>query len=299
MTSESMKRFWEQTRSELAEVPLDVSVEPVEPDGLLFEYQVKSVINYRVIMSSFGGKRIRAWFTVPAGEPPPGGWPAVMVVPGYGGVLALPLHLVQYGYATLALYPRGQGESKHEWELEYGTRLTYNLTDKNHYYYRGAYMDCLRGIDFLSGRSEIDKNRIGGWGGSQGGGLTLATAALDPRLRVAAAAVPWFCNLAVAAEITTFPYSELHDYLAEHPEQRQEVLATLAYFDTLNLAEAITCPTIVSTALADEVHPYRTVMPVFEKIPALKSILVYPDLVHGASSDFTVHAMAWLNRYLR
>jgi len=165
MPSENIKRFWEQTRSELAEVPLDASVEPVVPDGLLFEYLVKSVINYRVVMSSFGGKRIRAWFTVPAGEPPTGGWPAVMVVPGYGGVLALPLHLVQYGYATLALYPRSQGESEHEWELEYGTKLTYNLTDKNHYYYRGAYMDCLRGIDFLSGRSEIDKNRIGGWGG--------------------------------------------------------------------------------------------------------------------------------------
>ena len=299
MSSEDVKRFWEQTRSELAKVPLNVSVEPVVPDGLLFEYQVKSVINYRVVMSSFEGKRIRAWLTLPAGEPPTGGWPAVMVVPGYGEVLALPLHLVKYGYATLALYPRSQGESRHEWELEYGTKLTYNLTDKNHYYYRGAYMDCLRGIDFLSNRSEINKNRIGVWGGSQGGGLTFATAALDPRPSVAVAAVPWLCNLAVAAEITTFPYSELHDYLAEHPEQRQEVLATLAYFDTLNLAEAITCPTIVSTALVDEVHPYRTVMPVFEKIPALKSILVYPDLNHGASSDFTVHAMAWLDRYLR
>ncbi len=299
MLRDDIRRFWEQTRSELAKVPMDASLEPVDPDGFLFEYRVKSVTNYRVILSSFEGKRIRAWFTVPAGEPPAGGWPAVMVVPGYTGIMALPIHLVHYGYATLALYPRGQGESTAEWQIEYGTKLTYNLTDRNRYYYRGAYMDCLRGLDFLSARPEIDGNRLGVWGGSQGGGLTLAIAALDRRLRAAVAIVPWFCNLPVAVGITSPPYNELHDYLAEHPEQREEALATLEYFDPLNLAETITCPIIVSTAIVDEVHPYRTVMPVFEKISALKSIVVYPDLDHGASSDFAVHARAWLDYYLR
>ena len=294
-----IQKFWDQTRFELDKVSMAPFLEEVPLDGLLFEFRVKSVINYRVALTSFEGRRIRAWFTLPAGQPPTGGWPAVMVLPGYPGVLALPLHLVHSGYATLSLYPRGQGESVREWEVEHDTRLTYHITDKDKYYYRGAYMDCVRGLDFLSQREEVDAHRIGVWGGSQGGGLTLATASLDKRPRVAVSIVPWLCNFPVAAGITTVPYKELHDYLEEHPDQREQVMATLEFFDTLNLANDITCPTIVSTAIKDEVHPYRTVMPVFERIPALKSAVVYPDLEHGAGSDFAGHALEWLGRYLR
>jgi len=47
------------------------------------------------------------------------------------------------------------------------------------------------------------------------------------------------------------------------------------------------------------VHPLRTVMPVFETIRALKSIIVYPDLEHEYRTDFTDHGKAWMDRYLR
>ena len=45
-------------------------------------------------------------------------------------------------------------------------------------------MDCLRGLDFLANlSSEVDAQRLGVTGGSQGGMLSLATAALDSRSR--------------------------------------------------------------------------------------------------------------------
>jgi cephalosporin-C deacetylase len=160
-------------------------------------------------------------------------------------------------------------------------------------------MDCVRGIDFLHSRAEIDTSRIGVWGFSQGGGLSLATAALDHRISAAVAGVPWLCNFPVAAEITTSPYVELHDYLQQHPAERDRALATLTYFDQLTLSDMIACPTLVGSAITDDVHPLRTVMPVFEKIPALKSIIVYPDLDHEYRTDFTVHGKAWMDRYLR
>ncbi len=93
----------------------------------------------------------------------------------------------------------------------------------------------------------------------------------------------------MAAEITTSPYVELHDYLEEHPQERELVLANLIYFDQLNLADAITCPTIMASSLTDDVHPLNTVMPVFEKIQAMKSIVVYPDLDHEYRTDFNQH----------
>jgi len=56
---------------------------------------------------------------------------------------------------------------------------------------------------------------------------------------------------------------------------------------------------LIGGAIIDEVHPLRTVMPVFEKIRAMKAIVVYPDLDHEYRSDFTNHGKAWMDRYLR
>ena len=301
MTSgEEIRKFWADTRAALDQVDPQLTMEAVESsDPFAREGNIKSRTTYRTIMSSFEGVRIRAWYTVPSGKPPARGWPAILEVPGYGGILPLPIHLVQYGYAVLTLYPRGQGESLHEWQIEHGTRVVYNVTDRDRYYYRGAYMDCVRGVDFLSGRPEVDAGRIGVWGFSQGGGLSLATAALDRRIVAAVAGVPWLCNFPVAAESTTSPYSELHDYLTQHPERRAQAMASLAYFDQLNLAEQIACPVLVGGALIDEVHPLKTIMPVFERIRSLKSIVIYPDTDHEYRTDFTYHAKAWMDRYLR
>jgi cephalosporin-C deacetylase-like acetyl esterase len=77
------------------------------------------------------------------------------------------------------------------------------------------------------------------------------------------------------------------------------VLDTLSYFDQVSLAEGIACPTLMASALTDEVHPLRTVMPVYEQIQALKSIVVYPDQEHAWRTDFNNHGKAWMDRYLR
>ena len=300
MPTQKIADFWEKTRAELDEVDMNASVEAVEDvDVFTMESRIKTRTIYQVMMSSFEGRRIRTWYTVPVGIPPTRGWPAIMEVPGYRGIIPLASHLSQFGYATLSLYPRSQGESLKEWEIEHGTRLVYNVTDPERYYYRGGYMDCVRGVDFLDTRPEIDSDRIGVWGFSQGGGLTLATASLDRRVSAAVAGVPWLCNFPVAAEITTSPYVELHDWLAKHPGDREKAMATLSYFDQLSLADNISCPILIGGAIEDEVHPMRTVMPVFEKIQSMKSVIVYPDLDHEYRTDFTHHGKAWMDRYLR
>ena len=299
MPREDIMSFWSQTRSELAEVPVEAVVEYAEPDGIAFEGPVKTFANHRVVMSSFEGTRIRAWLTIPVGEPPDGGWPAVMSLPGYGGVMPLPVHITRYGYVTLALYPRGQGESEAEWQLPNSSKVTHNIEDRDRYYYRGAYMDCIRGLDFLSERPDVNKRRLGVWGRSQGGGLTLAVSALDDRVAAAVAELPWPCSFPAALDVTAAPYSELNDYLAEHPRDRDALMANLEFFDPTNLADAIECPALVNAAVIDEVHPYRTVMPAFIRIPPVKSLIVYDDMEHGGRNDFAVHAMAWLDRYLR
>ena len=52
-----IQKFWAQTRSELDKVSMDPFLEEVPLDGLLFEFRVKSVVNYRVAITSFEGRR--------------------------------------------------------------------------------------------------------------------------------------------------------------------------------------------------------------------------------------------------
>ena len=292
MKPDDLSQFWTDTIAALATTSINARITDA-PEQSAREYDTQ-----QVEMDSFEGRRIRAWYSVPKDAPPGRKLPGVLAVPGYGGVKEIPAHLVLQGFAVLTLHPRGQGESIPEWQLEHGTKLTYHLEDKDKYYYRGAYMDCLRGLDFLSSRHEVDPDRLGMWSRSQGGGFTLATAALDPRLKAAVAEEPFLCNYPISADLASSPYCELRDYLGEHPEQRETALNTLAYFDCLNLADRITCPTLVDIGMADEVCPYGTIMPVFERIPGPKALHVYPDLGHSPCTDFNAHALNWLRRYL-
>ena len=298
MNLDAINQFWKETLAELGNTPMDAEVAEADPGGMMHE-AVKTFQNHSVRITSFEGKRLRAWYTVPIGAPPRGGWPALVTAPGYFGIQSLSMHYVRHGYAVLALYPRGQGESLAEWELEHDTKATYHLEDRYRYYYRGAFADMVRGVDFLCNRDEVDRDRIGTWGMSQGGGFALAVAALDPRIRAASAEVAWPMHFKVAVDIPTAPYGEFYTYLNEHPDKRNQVMETLEYFDAYNLVENITCPVLMNAVVIDEVHPYRTLMPVFEKIPSMKSVIVYPDIEHGTRADFARHTLNWLDRYIR
>lgn len=291
MNSE-LRAFWDDTREELQHVDPAAELAPA-PQLSGREYTTQAVV-----LTSYGGQRLRGWYSTPNDRPLRGRLPAVLAVPGYSGVKAIPTQVVENGFALLTLFPRAQGDSKAEWDLPFGTKLTYYLTDRDQFYYRAGYMDCLRGIDFLACRPEVDPDRIGMWSRSQGGGFTLATAALDPRVAAAVAEEPFLCNYPVAVDVTTNPYVELYEYLQQHPDEREQALETLAWFDPLNLVDAITCPTLVNIGMRDETCPYRTIAPVFERIRTLKSLMVYPDLGHQTSTDFNRHAIAWLQRYL-
>ncbi|MCX6024286.1 MAG: acetylxylan esterase [Chloroflexi bacterium] len=293
MPSEEMRHFWGQTRAELDAIPMEAATELWEP---LCDRGINAE---RVTLTSFDGVRLRGWHFTPTDPAPAHGWPALLTVPSYTGRVALPQHMARYGYAVLALYPRGQGESEHEWALPQSSKLTYQLTDRSRYYYRGAYMDCVRGIDFLISRPEVDEARVGMYGLSQGGGLTLATAALDYRVRAAVAWIPFLCNFSVAAGLTSEPYAELNAYLAEHPGERAAAMETLAWFDALHLADGIEAPVLVGIGGRDTVCPEETIMPVFQRIRSRKTLTYLPDLEHGHNVDYFVETKSWMDRFLR
>ena len=138
--------------------------------------------------------------------------------------------------------------------------LTHNIIDRNTYSYRGFYADAIRAVDFVLTRPEIDPDRIGVHGSSQGGALTVVTAALrSDVITCGAAGAPYLTAFMDSAALThSNPYEEINDYLRQYPDHRDAVTHTVSYFDCINFAPLIRCPMLVYIGLQDDVCPPET-----------------------------------------
>jgi len=216
------------------------------------------------------------------------------------------------GYAVLAVDCRGQnGDSQDTTPYPSGNYkgwMTQGILDPKTYYYRGAFVDSVRALDFLAARPEVDADRIGITGISQGGALTLAVASLDSRPKVALADVPYLCHYRRAVEITdAHPYQELVEYCRAHPGVETQAFRTLSYFDNMNLTPRIGCPTFVTVGLLDMICPPSTIFAAYNNIPSrsasgatiTKDIRVYPFGVHNVYGDGWEEKLRWAKRYLK
>ena len=185
-TESQITEFWRATRRQLAAEPMEAVVEPLK-DPLPYK-------KFRVTLRGLDGVRFRAYLAVPVrGESPAPPLPAIITAPGYGGSQqGVMLDECQRGYVILQVFPRSQGISEDLWKIDGAEKLTSGISYPKGYYYQGAYADMIRGIDFLVSRPEVDPERIAIMGTSQGGGIALAVAALDSRIRAVAAHLP-FC----------------------------------------------------------------------------------------------------------
>jgi cephalosporin-C deacetylase len=201
----------------------------------------------------------------------------------------------QRGYAVLQVYPRSQGESADLWKIDGPDKLTWRVDQPEGYYYQGAYVDVMRGIDYLLSRTDVDASRVGAMGTSQGGGIVLAVGALDPRVKAVAAHVPFLCDMRRAALI---PGALVKTLLERHGTLNARTLRTLDYFDPANLAEGLRAPVLLSSGGQDAVCPPETIRTVFDRLPGIKSIVVYPALPHTSSGDFYRMGWEWMDCHL-
>jgi cephalosporin-C deacetylase len=274
--------FWQGVLRQAEAVPLAAEV---VPDPLRTSADIEV---FQVFYDSLDHVRIAAWYCRPTRRAER--TPAILFLPGYQMDPPIPKEWARKGYIALSVAPRGKLRSNRQFNPGYPNLLTYNLVDRHTYAYRGFYVDTWRGIDFLLSRPEVDPTRIGVTGTSQGGGLTICTAAMRPEVRAAAAGAPYLCGFIDAIELThTYPYEEINDYLRQYPASRPAVEATLAYFDGLNFADQITCPIIVNIGLQDNVCPPETGYALFNKIGSTDKQL-YPYDGHGHDAGRHQHS---------
>ena len=170
-----------------------------------------------------------------------------------------------------------------DFENIYGDWFGYEFGNKDSYYYRGAFMDCVQAVRFMATRQTSDMKNLFAEGSSQGGALSYAAAALtDPDKQFTAIAP----NVAFLGD---FPdYFQIVDWPASVAKRKQgemtdeEMYAFLSYFDTKNLATRINCAVWATSGLQDRTCPPHTNMAPFNNLPVTdKQMNFYPKMQHS------------------
>ena len=135
----------------------------------------------------------------------------------------------------------------------------------------------MRAVDYLCTREDVDASRIIVFGGSQGGGLSLLTAAIDKRIDAVVATVPAFCNNA----------SRKDSHIAH-------VSRTMSYYDAALAAKFIEVPALIGVGFIDGTCRPTNVYSAYNNIKGLKRIENFYKMGHGAPPDWREITIQWI-----
>ena len=296
--------FWAANKAELAKIPVDarITLLPDSCTSAVNTYQV----SFRTIGENGGnGARIYGILCEPKA---PGHYPAVLKVPGAGvrpyfgdpelaakgalvleiGIHGIPVNLAKEVYDNLAA-----GALNGYW--------FFNLDNRDRYYYKRVYLGCLRANDFLTSRPGWDGKSLVVMGASQGGQLTIATAALDPRVTGLSATHPAFCD--VTGELHGRAGGWPHPFMpnADGSPSLQTTpakLATASYYDTVNFARRLRVPGYYNWGYNDEVCPPTAAYAAYNVITAPKTLGVTLELGHSYTPEQYDAISGWVTRSL-
>lgn len=282
--------FWEAQKAALAHVPLDVRLED-RPD----QSNEQGVVQ-KVSLAGIGGSRVRGWLAVPRTEGP---HPALLVVP-WAGVYASPRFLlgpVGRGYVVLSI-------SAHDLDIdlpeeryrELGERggplegyMFQGRESRENYYYRRVYLSTVRAVDYLVSRPDWNGRTLVVTGASQGGGLSLVAAGLDPRITALAATVPALCD---------FQGYRLNRQ-AGWPQPvwgGNPVFAeTVRYYDAVHFARRTEVPALVGVGFIDTVCSPSSVYAAYGVLRGPKRMVTGPLRGHDGPEGWGVAFEAFLD----
>lgn len=262
--------FWEQTLAELA------AVEPEYRLTLLEEHSDDIRKSYRVDMKSLGGEPISGLLVMPVAE---GKYPAMISYMGYGSNVWYPNPSDNPQLIEFQLCIRNQAFNRKPGEDDYW--CTRGIGDKYKYYYRGAFADAVRAIDFVCSLPQTDTERIVANGESQGGALTLVAASLDHRLKAIAPSAPFLNDYKDYFTLVDWPGNWILQAAKERGIADEDLYKTLSYFDVKNFTDKIQCPVLMAIGLQDPVCPPHTNFAGYNHIKTEKSWICYPEAGHN------------------
>jgi cephalosporin-C deacetylase len=297
--------FWRRTLAGAREQSSGVAVREIP-------HPFEGVTVADVAFSGWNGENVKAWLVAPTQASSTGGLPGIVRYQGYGGGRGDPFDGLAWaaaGYALLTMDTRGQGSG---WSVgatpdsgimppQYPGVMTRGILDPETYYYRRLITDAVRAFEALRSLDGVDGTRCGVMGASQGGGLSLAVAALAPGVKAVAAGVPFLCDYERAVRIaTSLPYTEVANYLSVHRTHVDQVFRTLSYFDGVNFARRSQVPLDASVALMDDIVPPSTAYAAYNAYAGPKELTVWPFNGHeGGGPEDALRIMHFFAKTLR
>ncbi|HEY6739800.1 MAG TPA: alpha/beta fold hydrolase [Actinopolymorphaceae bacterium] len=276
--------FWDKALAELDALDPQVQITPAD-------FQTPFAECSHLWFRGVGAARVHAKLLRPRDAEPP--HPAVLMFHGSSGRSpdwSEMLSYVALGYTVAALDCRGQAGLSDDSTVVSGWNLTGHIVRglddaPEKLYYRQVFLDTALLARIVMGMDDVDENRVGATGASQGGGLTLACVALEPRIRLAAPVYPFLCDYQRVWEIDLAKnaYLELRDWFRKFDplhERETEVFERLGYIDVQHLAPRIRAEVLMSVGYADQVCPPSTQYAAYNKITSPKSTRIYPDYGH-------------------
>ncbi len=281
--------FWQETLEDLS------AVDPQYRLTLLEDRSSDVCKLYRVDMKSLGGEPVSGILTMPAAD---GKYPVRISYMGYGSNVwytdpsyAPEMIDFQVCIRNQALN-RKPGE-KDDWCVR-------GLESKDTYYYRGAFADAVRAVDFVCSLDKADTSRVFAHGESQGGALILVAASLDHRIKAIAPSAPFLNDYKDYFAIAHWPAEPMLKAAQELGISEDDLYETLSYFDVKNFTDRIECPVIMAIGLQDPVCPPHTNFAGYNHIRTEKSWICYPHTGHDVwrQKGWEVKKDEFFKRYL-
>ena len=297
-TPSDFNNYWNNAKAELATIPIDARM------TLLPERCTESVNVYHVNLQNYKvGTRLYGILCVPKKE---GKYPALLQVPGAGirsysgdianaekgiitfqiGIHGIPVDMDASVYNNLAA-----GALANYWNI--------NLDDKDRYYYKRVYLGCVRANDFLTSLPQYDGRNLGVIGGSQGGALSIITAALDPRVKCLAVFYPALSDVTgyLKGRAGGWPHLFAPNNLAFN--NTKEKINTAGYYDVVNFARQLKVPGIYTLGFNDETCPPTSMFAAYNVIGAPKELFIVPETGHWTFPEQREKLNGWIINKLK
>lgn len=276
--------FWDENLEKLEEV--DRKVELIESD-----FKVSFAKCYHLYFTGTNGARVHAKFIKP--KKINGKAPAILEFHGYGGNSldwSSKLKYAASGICVAALDCRGQSGLSEDVGGVKGITVKGHIVrglgeGKEKLLYKDIFLDTVLLTRIIMEMDFVDENRVATKGGSQGGALALACAALEKRIKATFAIYPFLCDYKRVWEMDLGgdAYIEIKRYfkfIDPTHEKEDEIFNTLGYIDIQNFAHRIKGEVNVATGLMDTTCPPSTQFAMFNKILSKKNMIVYPEYGH-------------------
>ena len=214
----------------------------------------------------------------------PGKYPALLRVPGagsrpYGGdvwtasqgaiVLEIGIHGIPVTMEQKIYDNLNHGAFEGYWET--------NLDQPEKNYYKRVVVGAVRSVDYIASLPEWNGKDVGVTGASQGGFLSLAVAALDKRITYMAAVHDAMCDYEIALQKRACGWPH-YFYQQKNPDMKK--VEGARYYDGINFARRVTCPSFFTFGYNDEVVPPSSSWSVYNVVSAPKSMSIYQMTGH-------------------